>query len=210
MVLLSLWGFYDFSVSLQNFFVAQLFFLFTHPPSILHQWNSLCFWLHLSGVILFPFATSFGLHSSYFLWAKDLKNVCSATLCSAYVTMEVRARKSLCKVPTISVDRFHPQVLQGSQFEKWALYCNQARGESRYIKWPGWMKVALSSDLRQAITTFQSQICFTPVSCCKMFCLAFAAFSRICLICLISASGFMCISPSLEYLFSPPSWISLM
>lgn len=53
------------------------------------------------------------------------------------------------------------------------------------------MEVALSSDLKQATTAFQSQMCFTPTSCCKMFCLAFAAFSRICSICLVSAFGFM-------------------
>lgn len=77
MFLLNLWGFYDFSVSLQKSFFAQLFSPLAHPPPILQQWNSLGFGLHQSGGFLFPSATPFGLHNSDFVWVKGVENACS-------------------------------------------------------------------------------------------------------------------------------------
>lgn len=201
--LLNLRGLYDFLIALQKNFLLCLSLLvfgssFYIPPVKFPLHLASCVW-----GVLFPYSTSSIWHNR----VRDMKNACSI-ISSAYAVRERGARKSPREVPAFPEDHSCQEVLQRSVWEG-SLYLQPGQRWNSLSDKEGRKEVALSCDLKQAIRAFQSQMCFTPTSCCKMFCLAFTAFSRICFICPVRAFGFIHILLSLKYLFSP-SWVLLI
>lgn len=125
--LLNLWGLYDFLIGLQNSFFAYLYLSLAHPSFIFHQWNSLCFWLHLS--------EGFCSHLQHLYTGtteSETWKLLALLLCSAHAVREREGRKSLREVPAFPGDYSCQQVLQRPvwEMEKWACTCSQARGET--------------------------------------------------------------------------------
>lgn len=152
--------------------------------------------------VLFPFATSF-------IWPKRVRDTRSAYSIALFSICSDGGRSQ--EEPLRGTRLFRRPFLPASAPEM-SLRSEPvpaARPEVKHMKWSGWMEMTLSCDLNPAITAFQGQMCFTPTSCWKVFCLAFAAFPRIWLIWLVSAFGFLHILLSLKYLFSP-SWFLLI
>lgn len=125
-----------FLIALQNSSFAQLYLSLAHPSSILHQRNSLCFWLCQSG----EFCSHLEHLSRGPAESKTWKML-APFLCSAYAVREGRARSRLWEVPAFPGDQSYQQVLQRSVWEM-SLYLQPGQRWNAFSDKDGWKCVS--------------------------------------------------------------------